>query len=194
LAVSVTRNIVLEQSHAKPDIVKGMILLYPTVFHPDQIPAVYRSLHTSSIQHKDNVPLVDGNSMRLFFDLAGTHASDMDYFPALDISCHSRFPPTYVATSEMDSLRDDDRVLAQSLKDAGIRLKTDHYSGLPHCFWIVPSLPETREFMQNSHSGIQYILDQLYRQIVRLELFIIMSNAVHFLWFVVPTDRTSVDP
>lgn len=161
LATSVTRRIVLGQSGLDQKTAKGLVVFCPVVLHPDNIPGAYKSMHTSSTENKTNVPLVDGNSMRLFFDLAGLDAKDRDYFPALDAESCKRFPPTYISNCEMDSLRDDGRVLLESLKDAGVSVRTDYYPGLPHCFWIVPSLPETGKFMKNAHTAVKWVISQM---------------------------------
>ncbi|KAF4465531.1 sterigmatocystin biosynthesis lipase esterase STCI [Fusarium albosuccineum] len=161
LSVSLTRNILLGQSALSPGTVKGVVAFCPVVLHPDNIPKTYKATHTSSTEHKDNVPLVDGTTLRGFLDLAGLDPEDSDYFPALDTKSLKDFPPTYVATCEMDSLRDDGKVLADSLKSVGVSVKTDHYSGLPHCFWIVPSLPETEVFMKNTFEGVAWTIDQM---------------------------------
>lgn len=161
LAVSLTRKILLGQSGLDSAAVKGVVVFCPAVLHPDNIPDRYKSIHTSSTDNKDNVPLVDGNSMRLFYNIAGLDPENKDYFPALDTQSHKGFPPTYISTCELDSLRDDGQALIESFKDTGVSYKSDYYPGLPHCFWIVPSLPETDTFMRNASGGVAWVVGQM---------------------------------
>ncbi|VUC27370.1 unnamed protein product [Clonostachys rosea] len=161
LSVSVTRKILLGQTPLDPKIIKGVAAFCPVLLHPDNIPSNYQSLHKSSIDNKTNTPIVDGESLRVFIGLAGQRPDDPDYFPALDGDSHKNFPPTYLVSCEMDSLRDDVTVFETSLRAAGVSVKSDSYPGLPHCFWIVPYFPETEKFMEQSYAGIQWVIDQI---------------------------------
>lgn len=107
---------------------------------------------------EENVPLLSASTMRLFFDLAGNDAENEDYFPIRDSNILGRLPAVYVCTSELDPVRDDGKVLVATLKDARIPVKSDHYLGLPHCFWIVPSLPETETFYKKAINGMQWVI------------------------------------
>ncbi|KAL6814269.1 alpha/beta-hydrolase [Trichoderma sp. SZMC 28015] len=158
LAFSVTRKVLLGQSSLRPDTVKGIAVFCPVALHPDHIPKYYKSTHTSYAEMEKNVPLLNASTMRLFFDLAGNDAENEDYFPIRDSKILGRLPPVYVCTSELDPVRDDGTVLVATLKDARIPVKSDHYLGLPHCFWIVPSLPETETFYKNAINGMQWVI------------------------------------
>ena len=60
----------------------------------------------------------------------------------LDDTVLGNFPPVYVWTAECDPLRDDGKVLAAALKDAGVSVRENLYKGKPHCFWHFNTLPE----------------------------------------------------
>ncbi|CAH0050573.1 unnamed protein product [Clonostachys solani] len=161
LALSISRRIALGHSTADPEAVKGIVALCPYAFHPENIPQTYKAAHTSSQEHIDNVPMIDGTSMRQFFEYAGLRPDDEDYFPLLDRDHHKNFPSTYVVTCQFDPLRDDGKVLAQALSAAGVPVKTNHYTGLPHCFRVFPSVTEGETFMNDTLDGLKWVLSQI---------------------------------
>ncbi|KAM5344509.1 hypothetical protein ACJ41O_013045 [Fusarium nematophilum] len=161
LAISVARQVALGRSAADPKAVKGIVALCPFAFHPDNIPPAYKSTHSSFEENNANVPMIDGTSVRQFWGLAALHPDDEDYFPVLDQGHHKHFPPTYIVTCEFDPLRDDGKVLAQCLAEAGACVKTNHYGGLPHCFWVFPSVPEAEVFMKEATEGVAWVIDQM---------------------------------
>lgn len=160
LALAVTRQIFLGHSAAPRDVIKGIVSFCPPTLHPDCIPHIYQSTHSSYREHSENVPIINGSTMRLFHQLSGIDSADEDYFTSLSRQDHGRFPPTYIATCELDPLRDDGKVLAASLRDAGVSVKTDHYEGMPHCFWVFPGIPEGAGFMENAARAVQWVLEQ----------------------------------
>lgn len=92
-----------------------------------------------------------------FLDSINSDPKDPIQFPALSKS-HSSYPPTYIATCGLDPLRDDGKVLELALKEAGVKVKRDHYEGYPHYFWIFPSITEGQKFVQNLLAGVQFVL------------------------------------
>lgn len=93
-----------------------------------------------------------------YFASVGVEPADPRYFVGLDGDTQKLFPPTYVITCGFDPLRDDGSVFMGSLQSKGVEVKHDHYSGLPHCFWIFPSLPETQEFLENLFADIKWVI------------------------------------
>ncbi|KAL6407716.1 uncharacterized protein AUP68_08738 [Ilyonectria robusta] len=160
LALAVTRQIFLGLSDAPRDAIKGIVSFCPPTLHPDFIPQIYQETHSSYSEHDENVPIINGSTMRRFHKLSGLDSTNEDYFIALSRQDHARFPPTYIATCELDPLRDDGKVLATSLRDSGVRVKTDHYEGMPHCFWIFPDIPEGADFMENAVTGVRWVIEQ----------------------------------
>ncbi|KAH6886927.1 Alpha/Beta hydrolase protein [Thelonectria olida] len=160
LAFSVTHRIALGHSVADSNAVKGIVALCPYAFHPDNIPQSCQSAHSSFEDHNENTPMIDGTSVRQFFDLAGLHPDDKSYFPGL-CEDYKHFPSTYIATCEFDPLRDHGKVLEQALTKEGIPVRTSHYSGLPHCFWIFPSVSEVDVFIKDTVAGVQWVIEQM---------------------------------
>ncbi|KAF4338161.1 sterigmatocystin biosynthesis lipase esterase STCI [Fusarium beomiforme] len=158
LALAVTRKVVLGSSSLPKSAIDGVITLCPMTLHPDHVPAAYRAEYTSYEENKENVPVINKQAMLQFFDYAGVDPIDKNTFPLLDETALKLFPRTYVVTAEKDPLRDDGKVLVKTLSSLGVNCKTDHYGGLPHCFWIFPPLPETKVFMSNVGSAVSWIV------------------------------------
>ncbi|KIV88438.1 hypothetical protein PV10_08121 [Exophiala mesophila] len=89
---------------------------------------------------------------------ATVQPTDPNYFIGLDEDVQNSFLPTYDVKCEFDPLRDNGTVFVRSLRSQGVEIKHDHYSELPHCFWIFPSLPETKAFLKNLFDGIRWLL------------------------------------
>ncbi|KAG5747548.1 hypothetical protein H9Q72_007940 [Fusarium xylarioides] len=157
-ALAVARKVVLGQTNLPMNAITGVVALCPVAFHPRNIPSKFQAKHSSYKENKDNVPIVDEESLLQMFDNSGIDPDGKNYFPMLDDRCLKVFPRTYVVTCGMDTLRDDGRVLYDSLSSAGVPTKTYHYSNMPHCFWIVPSLPETEVFLNELISGINWAI------------------------------------
>lgn len=93
-------------------------------------------------------------------DLLGAIDSDPTdpiQFPALSKN-HASYPTTYIATCGLDPLRDDGKVFEIALKEAGVKVKHDHYEGYPHYFWIFSSITKGQVFVQNLLAGVQFVL------------------------------------
>lgn len=161
LALCVARKVALGQSSAATDSVKGVVAFAPYSLHPDHTTTAFQSTHLSYAENGVDAPIINKAAMLQCFQDAGLSPDDMDYFAALDSEHHSLYPPTYIATCEMDPVRDDGKIMAKSLESAGVSVKTDHYPGLPHCFWMFPSLPETGVFMYNAISGVKWVINQM---------------------------------
>ncbi|KAF5972622.1 hypothetical protein FBULB1_8644 [Fusarium bulbicola] len=158
LALAVARKVVLGQTDLPTDAITGVVALCPVAFHPRNVPAKFQSKHSSYQDNKDNVPIIDEESLLQMFDNTGIDPDDKNYFPMLDYSCLKASPRTYIVTCGMDPLRDDGRILHDSLSSAGVPTKSDHYRDMPHCFWIVPSLPETEVFLKELITGISWAI------------------------------------
>ncbi|KAM0350050.1 hypothetical protein HYE67_005569 [Fusarium culmorum] len=160
LALSTVRKVILGQTNLPIDAIKGVVTLCPLTFHYENIPAEYQPQHLSYQEHGEDVPIVDKVSLSQMFANTDIRPDDRDYFPILDQGCPRPFPPTYVVTCGQDALRDDGKILSNFLSSVGIPTKTNHYESTPHCFWIVPTLPETNEFVDALTSGIQWIMSR----------------------------------
>jgi versiconal hemiacetal acetate esterase len=139
LALTIANYLVADP--AKRSSIKGCVALVPATMHWNHVLPEYKSMYRS---YDDNVgvPIIDKGSMEVFYDAAGLDPKDPNTFVALNTQNHKNFPPTYIVTCEADPLRDDGKVMEECLKKADVPVKSDHYSGLPHYFWIFPSVTE----------------------------------------------------
>jgi versiconal hemiacetal acetate esterase len=73
----------------------------------------------------------------------------------------SELPKTYIASCGQDTLRDDARLMRDALKQAGVSVKYDEFSGFPHYFWTfpAPSLEQpSNEYLRKVGNGVKYVL------------------------------------
>lgn len=161
LAFAVARKVALGSTELPKDAVKGIAAFSPVVFHPDNVPERYNSQHTSFKDNEKDTPIIDVASLMSFFTACDAKADDVDYFVGLDQASHGLFPTTYIVTCGLDPLRDDGQIVAGSMRSQGIDVRTDHYDGLPHCFWMFPTLPETSEFLRNACSGVKWVIENI---------------------------------
>lgn len=152
-------NAVLKDSALKSSI-KGVVAMVPITVHPDNVPEKYKSLYKAYDENKSGVPIIDRNSMEIFFEHLGGSNDDPSLYVLLDKDNHKNYPPVYFTSCEFDPLRDDTTVFEAALKEAGIPTKHDHYKGLPHYFWIFPGLPEGGEYVQKLLGGIGWLFSQ----------------------------------
>jgi versiconal hemiacetal acetate esterase len=49
--------------------------------------------------------------------------------------------------------------MEHELRSNGVKVKLDVYEGLPHVFWMFPTLSVTKTFIKNLLAGIKFILE-----------------------------------
>ena len=152
LALALANYLVADPS--KRSSIRGCVAIVPATLHWDHVLPEYKSMY-KSMDENVGVPIIDKETMDTFFNAAGVDPKDPNTFVALNKENHKNFPPTYIATCEADPLRDDGKILEECLKNAGVPVKSDYYAGLPHYFWIFPSVTEGQEFAGESDWGLQ---------------------------------------
>jgi len=153
-------NAVLKDASLKSSI-KGVAALVPTTTHPDNVPDKYKSIYKSYTENAKDVPIIDKGSMDVFYEHLKVDPNDASCYTILATDNHKNFPPVYITSCEYDPLRDDAYVLEAALKEAGVETKHDHYKGLPHFFWIFPSVPEGGEFVGNLLQGVGWLQSKM---------------------------------
>lgn len=153
-------NAVLKDASLKSSM-KGVAAMVPTTSHPDHVPDKYKSMYKSYTENAKDVPIIDRNSMDIFYEHLAADPQDSTAFTVLATDNHKNFPPVYLTSCEFDPLRDDAYVLEAALKEAGVETKHDHYKGLPHYFWIFPGLPEGAEYVGNLLQGIGWLQSKM---------------------------------
>jgi len=149
---------------AKPEIrshIAGCVAIVPATLHWDNVPSEYAHMYKAYTENASDVPIIDKSSMETFYTALGADPKDANTFVALNTENHKNFPPTYICTCEADPLRDDGKVMEEALKKAGVPVKSDFYPGLPHYFWIFPSIPEGQQFVGNLIGGCKWVVSQM---------------------------------
>ena len=153
-------NAVLKDPSLKSSI-KGIAAMVPATINPDHVPDKYKSSYKSYTENAKDVPIIDRNSMEIFYEHLGADPKDSSCYTLLATDNHKNFPPVYFTSCEFDPLRDDAYVMEAALKEAGVETKHDHYKGFPHYFWIFPSIPEGGEYVGNLLQGIGWLQSKM---------------------------------
>jgi versiconal hemiacetal acetate esterase len=156
LALSVANQVI---KAGKASHIQGVVAMVPITAHPSSIPAEYKSYYTAYTDNASGVPVIDADSMRIFYETAGADYNDEKGFVTLSKSL-SEFPPTYISTCGKDPLRDDGKVLEMMLQKEGVKTKSDFYPGVPHYFWLFPGIKGGEEFLANVVKGAQWAMSQ----------------------------------
>lgn len=141
--------------------IKGIAASVPCTTHFDNVPAKYKPMYKSYTENAKDVPIIDKESMEIFYREAHAKPTDSTAFTILAEDMHKNFPPTYFVSCEYDPLRDDAYVMEKALKDSGVKTKHDHYEGLPHQFWAFPSLPQVQTYVHNLIGGVTWLTSQM---------------------------------
>ncbi|KAJ5811729.1 hypothetical protein N7474_008030 [Penicillium riverlandense] len=157
LALLSARKIVSGRSKVPATALSGVIAVSPVTVHPDNIPEKFQAAHNSYKEFGEGAPVLTRSVMTQFLQLVRATPEDSSSFILLDDTVLGNFPPVYVSTAECDPLRDDGKVLAAALKDAGVSVHEVLYKGMPHCFWFFNTLPEWSAFSQDTVSAIKWI-------------------------------------
>ena len=159
LALQVANKLVKDSS--KRDNIKGVAASVPVTLHYDNVPEEYKSQYKAYTENGTDVPVIDKGSMEIFFEHAAVDPKDADTFVALATENHKNFPPVYFTACGRDPLRDDAVIMEAALKKAGVPTKLDMYDGLPHYFFIFPSLPESGQYIANLIGGVKWLISQM---------------------------------
>ncbi|CAK3998332.1 related to sterigmatocystin biosynthesis lipase esterase STCI [Lecanosticta acicola] len=74
---------------------------------------------------------------------------------------HRNLPRMYQQVCGRDPNRDEQLILDDLLKKAGIETRLDVYKGLPHCFWIaLRHLPESTRWERETVEGFTWLLQR----------------------------------
>lgn len=141
------------------DKIQGVVAMVPVTAHPESIPSEYASEYTAYKDNASGVPIIDADSMRIFFEAADANYHDEKVFVTLSKNLKD-LPPVYIATCGKDPLRDDGKVLELMLKKEGVKTKRDHYEGVPHYFWLFPGVDRGVEFLENVSKAVVWVLSQ----------------------------------
>lgn len=146
------------------DRIAGLVAMAGMFIHPNAVPQKYKDLHVSYVENGGDTPVVAGEHMIGAYKMivGNERLDDLDWFPVAHAPESLKgFPRTYIFNTEREALRDDGRVLEAGLQDAGVAVKRDVMSALPHYFWCFPVAKAGAEFRQMLVEGIKWILGGL---------------------------------
>lgn len=156
LSLALTNHLAQLPTRSK---LQGVVALNPMTLHPDYIPKVHQGVHTSYVENDARRRVIDLECLKTFCGAIDARSRDSTLFTGL--SQHlANFPATYIVTCGADPLRDDGIVMLTQLKEAGVRVRGDHYAGLPHMFWMFPDFAGCAQFNKNLLEGIRFVLDK----------------------------------
>ncbi|KAI1028612.1 hypothetical protein LB503_002725 [Fusarium chuoi] len=139
---------------------KGVINMAGGTVHEANVPKHLQPLMKSMEENATDVPIIDGQTAKMINASTGLdkHVDDEWLFPLL--SSHlAKFPRTYLVACGADPLRDGNVAMEHELRSKGVKVKLDMYEGLPHVFWMFPTLSATKMFIGNLLAGINFILE-----------------------------------
>ncbi|KAK4175380.1 Alpha/Beta hydrolase protein [Triangularia setosa] len=143
------------------DKVRGVVALAPVTVHPDAVPMDKREGYTSYEENSDYTV----NSKSAMLSWLGTYGGAPED-PYLSVLLHPRLGDlkrVYMTESGADTLRDDARLMKDSLEEAGVAVMYDAYPGYPHYSWLFPckSLAEHQKvFWGNMLKGIHWVASE----------------------------------
>lgn len=124
-------NQVLRDPSLKSSL-KGIAAMVPLTAHWETVPDKYKSEYTAYKDNGEGAPIIDKESMEIFFKALRADPHDASCFTILATDKHAEFPPTYFASCEFDPLRDDSKIMEKALNEAGVKTKHDYWPGFPH--------------------------------------------------------------
>lgn len=160
LAIS-TAHKLIQTGHGNR--ISGLISLCSTLLHPSAIPPRYQHLHTSQTDNSGEIPFVTADMCVNVYNLLGGIPPYDDetkhWFPvSMGVEGVRGFPPTWILDCEKDCMRDDGRVLEEEMRDAGLRVRREVVSGMPHYYWAFPVQVAVEEFWGRLVRGLEWAL------------------------------------
>ncbi|KAL2128587.1 hypothetical protein VTI74DRAFT_8954 [Chaetomium olivicolor] len=119
------------------DSVKGVVALAPMTVHPAAVPDGKRGRYTA-YDENDKYTINSKPAMTAWLDAYGSHPRHT----YLSVLLHPRLDTlrrVYITECGADTLRDDARLMKESLEEAGVSVMYDAYPGYPHYSWLFPS-------------------------------------------------------
>lgn len=134
LAAATVAHLV-DQDKPRPD---HLVLVYPSLAMPN-------AHRFPSYRENSEAPIVSSHTMRWFWEhylpSPAPKPGDVRAEP-LTTARADRFPRTFVATAELDPLRDEGLAFAKLLANAGVEVQAEHFAGAVHGFWWLGGLLE----------------------------------------------------
>ncbi|KAI0628304.1 Alpha/Beta hydrolase protein [Trametes polyzona] len=137
----------------------GQLLREPSIIHPDAYPEQYASELRSLEEYKDG-PMLTKDALLQLLTLLGAPPTDPRISPLL-FPVHKRagLPPAVITANGADPLRDDARLYARVLRDAGVAVRYILYPGVPHAFYYTfPEIGLAEKMDRDTREGLRWLL------------------------------------
>ncbi|EIW58422.1 uncharacterized protein TRAVEDRAFT_124132, partial [Trametes versicolor FP-101664 SS1] len=137
----------------------GQIIREPLVIHPDAYPEKLKSEMRSMEENKHMPPLTRATA-DFVVGVYNPIRSDPRFSPLLYAS-HRGLPRAFVQGMALDILRDDARVYAKALREAGIECRHIEYPGVSHGFhYNYPAIKTAIKVREDLVQGIKWVLSK----------------------------------
>ncbi|KAH0565430.1 hypothetical protein GP486_001183 [Trichoglossum hirsutum] len=135
----------------------GQVLRCPLAIHPGVKSQLSSDL--PSLTAETTYPVLTRELHELFFSLYGVppeHWSNPLVSPLLSADL-SALPPAYIQICDLDPTRDEALQYERRLADAGVRTKSNVYTGMPHSFWMLPRISGAADAARDLVLGIEWL-------------------------------------
>ncbi|KAL1893518.1 hypothetical protein Sste5346_006346 [Sporothrix stenoceras] len=148
---------VLAQQAASCGItIHGQLLRIPVVCQSKK-ELLARELYSMDEMHDS--PILSRGAMEQFLDWYNPPNIEDPTVSPLLASTFTGVPRAYFQLCGRDPLRDEGLAYADALEAAGVPVRVNVYSGVPHAFWIFPEMTKTQVAAKELQSGVQWLLD-----------------------------------
>ncbi|OAL33235.1 hypothetical protein AYO20_07552 [Fonsecaea nubica] len=138
----------------EPGII-GQVLNIPVTCHPDLFPR--DKYEYGSYEQNDSASVVDAPKMHWFWEQYMPEVVPDVYASPLLSKSHAGLPPALIQVAGLDPLRDEGLAYAEALEHAGVPVTLKVYPGLPHGFYLVPTLEQTREYWKSTVDFVKHL-------------------------------------
>ncbi|KAH9850855.1 Alpha/Beta hydrolase protein [Lenzites betulinus] len=135
----------------------GQLVREPAVVHPHACPPEYQAELQSLELFKDG-PLLTKEALLQCRALLQAPPAEPRISPLLFPS-HAGLPPIFLTYNGADPLRDDGKLWARVLREAGVAVKDVLYPGVPHGFYYsFPAIGLAKKADQDLRDGLKWLL------------------------------------
>ena len=134
----------------KIKIPMAQMLIYPVVGIEPPTPSMLEFNDTGMCNNKDFKKYC-----KLYFK--NDEDKKSKYASLLNQEDLSKYPPTYIETTEFDCLRDEGKIFAQKLKESNVEVVENHTKKTIHAYDIVENNPIVKQSMKNR---IDFLINQ----------------------------------
>ena len=135
--------------HANGGKIVGVAAQIPVTCHPDAFPS--EKYEYTSYEQNDDAPILKSRNARWFWrqyvpDPKVNMGEKEEYHSPLLAKNLNGLPPFLVQVAGMDALRDEGMAWAERLKEEGVEVELKVFPGLPHGFYFMADLQESRDY------------------------------------------------